>query len=115
MWGVRLSTVGAVCSILTTVTFVGGGVLLGSSGVSDLIPETGADGLDWIADVDAASGVFFGGAWLIILTTLVGAVALVGFYDLLKDAGPVTILAPILGVVGLTLVTRLYAIRVLRR
>ena len=105
MPSLRLSTVGAVCAILTTVSFVAGGVLLGSSGVQDLIPQTGADGLDWIADVDSASDRFFGGAWLIILTTLVGTVALVGFYDALQEAGPVTILAPIVGVVGLVLVT----------
>jgi hypothetical protein len=101
----RLSTIGAVCAILTTVSFVTGGVLLGSSGVQDLIPRTGADGLAWIADVNDASDRFFVGAWLIILTTLVGTVALVGFYDVLKKAGPVMILAPIVGTVGLTLVT----------
>jgi hypothetical protein len=32
-------------------------------------------------------------------------VALVGFYDVLRDAGKVMVLAPILGTVGLTLVT----------
>jgi hypothetical protein len=34
-----------------------------------------------------------------------GIVALVGFYDTRRVAGPVMILAPILGAVGLTLVT----------
>jgi len=105
MQDLRLSTVGAVCAILTTVSFVAGGVLLGTSGVAVLIPETGSNGLDWVADVDGASNVFFAGAWLIILTTLVGAVAFVGLYDALKEAGPVMILAPIVGAVGLTLVT----------
>lgn len=105
MRNVRLSTVGAVCAILTTASFVAGSVLLGSSGVQVLIPETGADGLDWIADVDGANDTLFAGAWLIILTTLVGTVALVGFYDVLKSAGPVMVLAPIVGVVGLVLVT----------
>src|SRR5574341_2399125 len=105
MQGLRLSTVGAVCAILTTASFVSGGVLLGSSGVQVLIPPTGADGLEWIADVDGASNLLFIGAWLIVLTTLVGAVALVGFYDALRAAGPVTILAPIVAVFGLVLVT----------
>lgn len=105
MQGLRLSTIGAVCAILTTVSFVLGGVLLGSSGVQELIPPTGADGLDWIADVDSANSSLFVGAWLIILTTLVGTVALVGFYDVLKSAGPVMVLAPIMGVIGLGLVT----------
>ncbi len=105
MKDLRLSTIGAICAILTTVSFVTGGVLLGSSGVQVLIPQTGADGLDWIADVQDASDLFFVGGWLIILTTLVGTVALVGFYDVLKGAGPVMILAPIVGAIGLTLVT----------
>jgi hypothetical protein len=105
MWSLRLSTVGAVCAILTTVSFVAGAALLGSSGGPDLIPQTGADGRDWITDVDSASDGFFVGAWLIILTTLIGIVALVGFYDALKQAGSLLILAPIVGVVGLTLVT----------
>jgi Domain of unknown function (DUF4386) len=105
MWSPRLSTVGAVCAILTTVSFVAGAALLGSSGGPDLIPQSGADGRDWIKDVDSASDGFFVGAWLIILTTLVGIVALVGFYDALKQAGSVFILAPIVGVVGLTVVT----------
>ena len=105
MKDLRLSTIGAICAILTTVSFVTGGVLLGSSGVQVLIPQTGADGLDWIADVQDASDLLFVGGWLIILTTLVGTVALVGFYDVLKGAGPVMILAPIVGAIGLTLVT----------
>jgi Domain of unknown function (DUF4386) len=106
MRGLRLSTIGAICAILTTVSFVAGGVLLGSSSNGqDLIPQTGADGLEWIADIDAASDLFFAGAWLIILTTLVGAVALVGLYEVLKGAGEVMLLAPILGVLGLVLVT----------
>ena len=105
MKDLKLSTVGAVCAILTTVTFIAGGVLMASGGVQVLIPETGAEGLEWIADVDGAGALFFAGAWLVILVTLVGLVALVGFYDALKDAGPVMILAPIAGAVGLTLVT----------
>jgi len=40
---------------------------MGFSGVQVLIPETGAPGREWIADVDAAGGLFLTGAWLIIL------------------------------------------------
>ena len=105
MTGIRLSTVGAICAILTPICFVTGGILLGTSSGQDLIPQTGADGLKWIADVDDAGDLFFVGAWLIVLVTLVGSVALVGFYDVLKDAGRVLILAPILGVTGLVMVT----------
>jgi len=101
----RLSTVGGVCAISTVACFVLGAISMGSSGVQLLIPETGKPGLEWIADVDAAGGLFFTGAWLIILMGFLGIVALVGFYDVLRDAGGVMVLAPILGTVGLTLVT----------
>ena len=105
MKSLRLSTVAAVCAIGTVICFVLGAVAMGSSGVGVLIPETGPAGRDWIADVDAAGALFFAGAWLVILMGFLGIVALVGFYDTLGTAGPVMILAPILGAVGLTLVT----------
>jgi hypothetical protein len=101
----RLSTVGAICALGTVVCFVVGAVAIGSSGVGVLIPETGRPGLDWIAAVDDAGWLFFAGAWLVILMGFLGIIALVGFYDTLRLAGPVMILAPILGAVGLTLVT----------
>jgi hypothetical protein len=69
---------------------------MGSSGVGDLIPEPGRPGRDWIAAVDAAGGCSSSGP---------GRWSLVGFYETLRSAGPVMILAPILGAVGLTLVT----------
>jgi hypothetical protein len=91
--------------VLTVVCFVVGVVLMASSGVQVLIPETGEGGLEWLADVDDAGGTFFAGAWLAVLGGVLGAVALVGFYAALRDACPVMVLAPILGAVGLTLVT----------
>ncbi len=94
-----------MCAILTTASFVAGAALVSRSGVEALIPETGSEGLEWIVLVDDASGAFFAGGWLIVLTTLVGTVALVGFYDLLRAAGPVVGLALVLGIVGLGLVT----------
>jgi hypothetical protein len=54
--------------------------------------------------VDRAGGLFFVRAWLVVLMGFLGIVPLVGFYDTLRSAGPVMILAPILGAVGLTLV-----------
>jgi hypothetical protein len=101
----RLSTIAALCAIGTVVCFVAGAVAIGSSGVGVLIPETGRPGRDWIAAVNGAGALFFVGAWLVILMGFLGIVALVGFYDILRVAGPVMILAPILGAVGLTLVT----------
>ena len=101
----RLSTVAAVCALGVPICFVLGALAMGSSGVGVLIPETGRPGRDWIAAVNAAGGLFYAGAWLVILMGFLGIVALVGFYDTLRTAGPVMILAPILGAVGLTLVT----------
>jgi hypothetical protein len=98
----KLSTVAAVCALGTVICFVVGTVAMGSSGVGVLIAETGRD---WIAAVDGAGWMFFAGALLVILMGFLGIVALVGFYDTLRLAGPVMILAPILGAVGLTLVT----------
>jgi hypothetical protein len=101
----KLSTVAAVSALGTVVCFVAGAVAMASSGVGELIPETGRPGRDWIAAVDRAGGLFFVGAWLVILMGFLGIVALVGFYDTLRLAGPVMILAPVLAAVGLTLVT----------
>jgi len=53
---VSLTRIGAWCSIALVVAFVAGIALMAASGVQVLIPETGKDGLDWIADVDDASG-----------------------------------------------------------
>jgi hypothetical protein len=105
MRNLSLSTVGAVCAVLLFVAFALGIAFSATSGVQTLIPETGESGLDWIADVDGAGDLFLAGAWLVILGGYLGIVALIGFYDALREAGRVLILAPILGAVGLTLVT----------
>ena len=100
-----LTRIGAWCSIALVVAFVAGIALMAASGVQVLIPETGKDGLDWIADVDDASGAFFAGAWLVIAGGVLGLVGLIAFYDYLRRAGDWLVLAPILGAFGLTLVT----------
>ena len=82
-----LTRIGAWCAIGAVVAFVAGIALMAASGVQVLIPETGKDGLDWIADVDDASGVFFFGAWLVIVGGVLGHVGLIGFYDYLRRAG----------------------------
>jgi hypothetical protein len=99
-----LTTVGAVCAILMVVSFAVGVAFMATSGVQVLIPETGTEGREWIADVNDAGGAFVVGAWLTILGGYFGMVALIGFYVALREAGRVLILAPILGVAGLTLV-----------
>ena len=105
MKNASLTTVGAVCAILLFVSFAIGVALMASGGVQTLIPETGTEGLDWIADVNDAGGLFTAGAWLTILGGYFGMIALVGFYDALREAGRVLIIAPIVGVFGLVLVT----------
>ena len=105
MKNLSLTTVGAVCAILMVVSFAAGVVLMATSGVQVLIPETGSEGREWIADVNEAGGAFVVGAWLTILGGYFGMVALVGFYVALREAGRVRILAPIVAVAGLTLVT----------
>jgi hypothetical protein len=105
MRALSLTTVGAVCAILMFVAFAVGIAFLATSGVQVLIPETGSDGREWIADVNDAGGPFFVGAWLTIIGGYFGIVALIGFWHALREAGRVLILAPIVGAVGLTLVT----------
>ncbi len=105
MRNLSLTTIGAVCAILTTALFAVGIGFLASSGVQTLIPETGPESLDWITDVDGAGSLFFAGAWLVIFGGFLGLAAFIGFYDALRNAGPVLILAPIAGAVGFTLVT----------
>lgn len=105
MRNLSLTTIGAVCGILTTASFLIGIAMMAGSGVEVLIPETGHNGLDWIADVNSASGIFFAGAWFVILGGVFALVAFVGFYEPLREAGPAMILAPVLGAVGMVFVT----------
>ncbi len=105
MKNANLTAVGAVCALLMVLSFVVGIVLMASAGVQVLIPETGKDGLDWIKDVDDAGGLFFAGGWFVVIGGILGLVAFIGFYDALRHAHPVMILAPILGAVGLIFVT----------
>jgi hypothetical protein len=105
MRNLSLSTVGAVCALVTVAGFVVGIVLSIVGGIQVLIPETGTEGLEWIADVQDAGDLFSVSAWFVVFAGLFGLMALVGFYDALREAGPVMIVAPIAGVVGLTLVT----------
>lgn len=105
MRNLSLTNVGAVCAILTVASFVTGGVLMGSAGVGTLIPETGTEGLEWIADAEGAGDQFFVGAWIVILLGVFGIVAMLGFYDALREAGPLLVIAPVVATVGMTLVT----------
>jgi hypothetical protein len=101
----RLATIGGWAALVTVAGFVVGIAMMATNGVQVLIPETGKEGADWAADVQDAGNWFVVGAVIVGFAGFAGIVALVGFYDVLKGAGPAMILAPILGAVGLTLVT----------
>jgi hypothetical protein len=98
-----ITTVGAWCAIAVLPAFIAGGVLLSSSGASDLLPSTGRPGRDWLAAV-AADTAFAAGAWVLILMGYLVMAAFVGFYVALRHAGTVLVLAPVLGVAGMVLV-----------
>ena len=100
-----LATVGAVCALITVAGFVIGSALMASSGVQVLIPETGKKGLEWIADVQDAGDLFIAGASVSVFAGLFALVAFVGFYDALRHAGPLMIIAPVAGAAGMVLVT----------
>jgi hypothetical protein len=100
-----LTTIGAASAVLTTASFVVGIPLMAASGVQVLIPETGKHGRDWIADVDAGGGLFYAGAWFVILGGIFGLIAFVGLYEPFRGAAPVMILTPVLGAAGMVLIT----------
>jgi hypothetical protein len=104
MRNISLTTAGAICAVLTTLSFVVGVAFSAGSGVQTIIPETGQGAIEWINDVDGGRGPFLVGAWFVILGGFLGLLALIGFWEALRDAGRLLILAPILAVVGFTLV-----------
>lgn len=102
---IGLPTLGAACAVLTVVGFIVGIALMASSGVQVLIPETGKNGLDWIADTQDAGNAFVAGAAIVVFAGLFGLVAFLGFYEALRHAGPLMIIAPVAGAAGMVLVT----------
>lgn len=104
MRSLSLATVAAVCALIAVVGFGVGVAFMVAGGVETLIPETGEQGLEWITDVRGGD-LFFVGAWMGVFAGLFLLVALIGFYDALREAGPVMIVAPVAGAVGMTLVT----------
>jgi Domain of unknown function (DUF4386) len=101
-----LRTIGGIAAVMGVVIFVLGGVIGAATGGPDtVIPETG-DGLTtWVGDVVDNRTGFDIGTGMVVLAGILLAVALLGFYDVLRDAGPAMILAPVLGIFGLVLVT----------
>jgi hypothetical protein len=105
MQSLTLTKLGALSALLLVAGFVVGIALMASSGVQVLIPETGKGGLGWISDVQDAGNLYSAGAATTVFAGLFGLVAFVGFYDALRHAGPVMLIAPIAGVAGIVLVT----------
>jgi hypothetical protein len=99
----QLATVGGWCAVLVFPVLLAGGALLSSSGAGDLLPGTGDAGRAWLGAV-VGDARFAGGAWLLVLMGVLTMVAFVGFYDHLRAAGELIVLAPILGLIGMTLV-----------
>jgi hypothetical protein len=102
---VKLVRAGAVCAVVGVAGFVLGIALMAASGVQVLIPPTGKDGLDWIADVQDGGDLFIAGATIVVFAGLFFLVAVLGFYDALRDASALMIIAPVAGAAGMVLVT----------
>ena len=54
MRNINLITAGAICAILTTLSFVVGVAFSAGSGVQTIIPDTGKDAINWINDAASA-------------------------------------------------------------
>jgi hypothetical protein len=67
---VKLARAGAVCAVVGVAGFVLGIVLMAASGVQVLIPPTGKDGLDWIADFQDGGDLFIAGATSVVFAGL---------------------------------------------
>jgi hypothetical protein len=105
MQNLSLSRAGGACALVLVLGFVVGIAVMATSGVQVLIPETGKDGVDWIADVQDAGDAFIAGAAIVVFAGLFGLVAFFGFYDALRAAGPVLVVAPVAAAAGMVLVT----------
>jgi len=101
----RLSTVGAFCALVTVAGFVVGIALMASSGVQVLVPETGKHAVQWLNDAEKAGDLFVAGATVVVFAGLVALGAFLGFYDAVRKAGPVLVVAPAAGIAGMVLVT----------
>ena len=105
MGNLSLIKAGAVGAVILVAGFVIGIALMASSGVQVLVPPTGKDGREWLADAQDAGDLFVAGASVTVFAGLFALLAFVGFYDALRHAGPLMIIAPVAGVAGMVLVT----------
>ena len=104
MTRLKMTAVGGWCAVAVLPLFVAGAVLMsGDDRARVLVPPSGGPGREWLAAV-ASDKSFAAGAWLLVLMGFLVMVGFVGFYFALRQAGEVLIVAPILGVAGMTLV-----------
>jgi hypothetical protein len=102
---ISLATADAVGALITVGGFVIGIALMASSGVQVLIPETGNEGREWLADAQDAGDLFVAGA---SVTVFAGLFALGRVRRLLRRATTrraVDDHRPGRGVAGMVLVT----------
>ena len=106
-----LRTIGGASAILGTAIFVLGVLIVALTGGPDtVIPETGSGLVRWIGDVRDDRTGFEIGTGFVVLGGVFGVVALLGFFDMLRGAGPALVLAPVLGIIGLAFVTVSHAL-----
>ena len=79
--------------------------MMASSGVQVLIPETGKDGLKWLADADAGGKLFVAGAVMVVFGGLLAIGAFLGIHEAVKRAGSLVTIATVAGIAGMVLVT----------
>jgi len=99
----KITSLAGWCAAAVMPLFLAGAVLLAGSGAADVLPPSGGPGQEWLAAV-VSDKRFAAGAWLIVLMGFLVMVAFVGLFFVLRQAGEVLIVAPVLGVAGMTLV-----------
>ena len=106
-----LRTVGGLCAVVALAMFILGVVIVSATGgPGSVIPETGRGLVAWVDDVRGDVTGFEIGTGLVVFGGVLGSVALIGFYDALRDAGPAIVLAPVLGIFGWVFVTISHAL-----
>jgi hypothetical protein len=101
----NLAKVGGWCALLLVACFAAGIAMMASSGVQVLIPETGDDGLTWLADADHGGNLFVAGAVSVVFGGLLAIGAFLGLHHALKSAGSLVLVATVAGIAGMVLVT----------
>ena len=100
----ELRVLGGWAAVLTTALFVAGIATMAAGGVEALIPDAN-DAEAWLTQVDESGKTFQVGGALVIAGGFMMCVVLVALHQHLRSAGEWLILAPVLGLVAMSLVT----------